>query len=260
MSLPRVTVLIANRNYENYLLQAIGSTIGQTYSNIQICIIDDASTDKSVQVVNDFFSRFNDVKRGAINPNIDLLMAIEDNRKYTAICCKNNLGPSGARNIGIDVTLNETEIYAILDADDFMYPNKIERCVQKFLNYPDVGVVYANYDILNVATNNLIREYKWPFSRQHLLNECIVHSGSLIKKDVLLAIKEPTGYYDVNLTVAEDWDLWLRASEKCTVAHIPESLTCVRNHNQSSVYYRNQDTWNRCWHYVAQKTRMRNGQ
>lgn len=256
MNKPQVTVLIANHNYGKYLVDALDSCFKQTYQPLQICIINDCCTDSSLKICD---ALFKDVQHqfGQLAENIDIKIGIVHNNKIVVINSNIQLGPSLARNIGIDVTNSDTDIYAILDADDYMYPAKIEKCANKLLSNEAISTVYADYDIFNVETSNLIREYKEPFSYRRLLQDCIVHSGAVIKKDALLSVKESTGYYDNRMRTCEDYDLWLRLAEKSIIAHLPESLTFVRIHNNNSTNSVSKDIWNKNWALIQQKLKTR---
>lgn len=239
----QVTFIICCYNNSQWIQNAIQSAKNQTVKN-KICIIDDGSTDNSVEII--------------LN-TLNLPSKIEENEyiKYTdgtdlLISLSKNHGPSYARNIGIAATIKNTDVYAILDADDENYPNKLERCL-KDLEDPNVGVVYADYDILDVDKDLIRREYKERFSRSRLTQECIVHSGSLISKNFLNRVKEDTGWYDSTLRCAEDLDLWLRLSEICYISHVPESLSLVRVHQNNSTNSVKKEIWNQCWQRVSQK-------
>ncbi len=257
MNLPQATIIICNHNYGKYILDALDSAINQTYPSLQICIIDDGSTDNSWEIIDKALFKNYEHQITQLPSNVTIKQRIDNNRKYSAIKLPNSVGPSYARNIGIESSINETDYYIILDADDIAMPNKVERFVQKFLQFPETGVVYADYDILNIHTGNIIREYKEPYSRNRLLQECIVHSGAGINKQALLAVRDEFGFYDVNLRCAEDFDLWLRISDRFAICHIPESLTFVRVHSENATYSVKNEVWQQCWQRVQAKTQAR---
>ena len=177
MTLLSVTILIANYNDEEYLDRAIESAVNQNYPGpLQICIVDDGSTDKSWDIISEYIK----------NPKKDNFMGLDTifsennigrfgNTKIVAIR-NENTGPSKARNIGIQYMMDDTDVYAILDSDDEMYENKISECIPIFENDEMIGVVYADYDTFHTSTGKIIREYKEPYSRRRLVQECIVHS------------------------------------------------------------------------------------
>jgi hypothetical protein len=167
-------------------------------------------------------------------------------------------GPSLARNIGIDITKSFTTYYQILDSDDFMFDRKLEILSDKMESDPAIGVVYADYNILNVETGIVLREWKKPYQQRLMMSgECIVHSGSMIRTEKLLSVMESTGYYDRNLRCAEDLDLWLRLSERSVISHVPTALTLVRVHKKNSTFSVDKQVWERCWARVSQKSQER---
>lgn len=249
---PQPTILICNHNYGHYVQDAIDSAFAQEYPiKPVICVVDDKSTDDSEEkIIRELFS--GDFKRPEeiIQENGIRILKRDERIAIFLPACQ---GPSMARNIGIEVTKHFTDFYMILDADDVMKPSKTAQFAQALFIADIVGVVYADYDILNVETGNIIREYKEPYSRERLLKECIVHSGAGIKKQALLDVADQFGYYDINMRTAEDYELWIRISKKYMIQHIAEPLTLVRVHSQNSTNTVSKDTWVRNWKYISQK-------
>jgi len=250
MNHPQPTILICNHNYERYIPYAIKSAFAQNYPTRPIiCVVDDASTDNSrATIISNLFG--GDIPLIAKQDNGVEIARLNNNVAIFLPACQ---GPSFARNIGIEFTKEATDFYMILDADDEMRPDKTLKFAQALYMADMIGVVYADYDILNVETGNIIREYKEPYSRQRLLEECIVHSGSGIKKEALLASADDYGYYDINMRTAEDYELWIRISKKYIIHHIAEPLTLVRVHSQNSTNTVSKETWQRNWKYISLK-------
>jgi hypothetical protein len=117
--------------------------------------------------------------------------------------------------------------------------------------------VYGDYDTFHVDSNRTIREFKEPYSRKRLVQECIVHSGSLVLKEALQSVLEETGFYDKTMRTCEDYDLWMRISEKYIIAHVPKSLTKVRVTGDNSSFVVNQETWRKNWLRVMEKMQSR---
>lgn len=260
MTLPAVTILIANYNDEEYLDGAIESAINQNYPGpLQVCIVDDGSTDNSWNIIQSYIEN---LETDSFQ-DLDVIFSKNKNGRLgntKIIGIKNkNTGPSEARNIGIQYTLDDTDIYAILDSDDEMYEDKVSKCVKVFGKGDGmIGVVYADYDTVHTNTGKIIREFKEPFSRKRLVRECIVHSGSLISKEALKASWEDTGYYDKTMRTCEDYDLWMRISEQFIIAHVPKSLTLVRVTGDNSSFIVNQEIWQKNWIRVMEKMQARN--
>jgi glycosyltransferase involved in cell wall biosynthesis len=256
--LPPINVLIANYNYEDWVVGCVNSALKQTYPNLAITLVDSNSTDNSWQNIYKAF--FKGKMHEKILPHeyeikkVMLRSQYGHDVPFTAIKIDAKRGPSFARNIGIDYTIKNTWAYAILDADDEMMPNKVERLFKEIAQLPNViGAAYGDYDVLNVETGIATREYKEPFSAQRLQSNCIVHSGSLVTAEALNAVKDHNGYYDNNLMVAEDWDLWLRICKKYMILHVPEPLTLVRTSRKNTTHSVDKEIWNKCWQRVADK-------
>jgi glycosyltransferase involved in cell wall biosynthesis len=262
--LPTITVLIANYNYGEYVETAINSAVAQDYPGpLQICIVNDGSTDDSWEIIKKRIGG-----EEAQDKNLTVIKSNGDhpNQSFIAINVDNG-GASFARNTGIEYTLDSTHAYAILDADDEYYPNKVSKMVKKFVEDPfRIGVVYADYDIHDLDSGKMVAEFKQPFNREVLGRECIVHSNALISKLALVAVNEPTGFYDVNLHgpaggefigCCEDYDLWMRISERFIVIHIPESLAVANITGMNQTTNVTPEIFNQNWNYMMAKAQNR---
>ena len=115
--------------------------------------------------------------------------------------------------------------------------------ITELVEHPEVGVAYADYDIETPVYSK--EELKPSYDRQTLLQRCIVHSNSLIKKQHLELVRLPNGeFFDSRLHgpasqgfigCTEDYDLWIRLSKVCMMTHVPECLAKANEHgnNQS---------------------------
>jgi glycosyltransferase involved in cell wall biosynthesis len=253
MENPRVTFIIAHHNYQEYLDSAIKSALNQTYPNIHICIIDDCSQDQ--KSVKDIVNKYEEPTHGTQTQN---LMMECGNKITTVYITDRPRGPSYARNRGIEYCWENSDIFAILDADDENYPEKIEKCVRVIQEYPnEIGAVYCDHLTLNTITNTSLIEYRKPFDLYLLLQECIVHSGSVITKMALEHTKEDVGFYDEDMRTCEDYDLWMRISEKFMIAHIAEPLSLVRVQPKNSTDTVHKTVWNHNYQRVFQKRQQR---
>ena len=249
----KITVIIANHNYARYIQAAISSCVAQTVQPYCIAICEDGSTDNSWDTILEWFPN----KEFTEEHGVKIYRQYLNNTLFVAVQLTKAYGPSFARNVLIDITKDFTDLYQILDADDMMRQNKLEVLSNKIKEAPTIGLVYADYDILNVHAGNLIREWKEPYSRRRLMQECIVHSGFMVKKETLIKTAEPTGFYDVNMRTCEDWDLELRISESHLIAHVPQSLTIVRNHKDNSTFSVPSQIWQQNWNRIRTKLQSR---
>ena len=229
---PKVAIIIANYNYGDYVINAIKSIENQTYDGpIKIFLVDDGSSDDSWEKLSEYKK-----EKG------EHASLISEEDKYNFMRIENS-GASVARNVAIEAALEWADIFGILDCDDEYYPKKVEKLVAKLVEYPEVGVAYADYDIETPVYSK--QELKPSYDRQVLLQRCIVHSNSLIKKEHLEDVRLPNGeFFDSRLHgpasqgfigCTEDYDLWIRLSKICMITHVPECLARANEHgnNQS---------------------------
>lgn len=124
-----VSVIIVNYNYGNFISSAIDSALAQTYKNIEVIVVDDGSTDNSREVIEQYSS------------NVI--------RKF-----KKNGGQASAFNAGFE--LSSGDIICFLDSDDYFKPDKIEKIIALFKDYPKSGWVFHQYKNFDNITNKTI--------------------------------------------------------------------------------------------------------
>jgi GT2 family glycosyltransferase len=250
VGLPQLTIVIPNHNYGRWLADAIMSVVSDPYPAKQVVVVDNGSTDNSWKVLCNLWGHSYET------PNEEQLYGSKVlNTMVWAIYKQKPCGPSIARNQAINLRWNETHIYGFLDADDIYLPGKIQKSIDCFIQDPDrIGAIYTDYDTVNIDTGVKVRTYKEPFDYQRLLKECIVHSACFVSKSAL----QHCGLYDENLVCCEDYDLWLRISERFLLVHIPESLMLVKVHSQNSTNTLGVDIWQNCRQRVFQKIANRN--
>lgn len=250
-SLPSVTAVIPCHNHVQWVLDAIESVASQNYKNKRIVVVDDGSTDGSFERVADSLYK----PRRLTDKDVRIAVGRTPNHPVDLIIYRFETasGPSFARNHGIKAAWDGTDIFAFLDSDDMYEPGKISQSVERFMEAPQlVGAVYSDYDTLS-PKGTRFREYKEPYSRARLVQECIVNCDSLVNKAALGA----AGLFDEELRVCEDFDLWLRISESHTLVHIPESLVTIRVGSHSATGNVQKDVWEACYKRVMQKTHER---
>ncbi len=243
----KFTVVIPNHNYGKWIGGAIDSVVNDTsYLYKRIVVVDDGSTDDSWEII---CNKLNIQKRESCKMHDGYVSGI----KATAYRFDQAGGPSRARNIAIKHTMDYTDVFGFLDADDEYKQGKIGLSIKKFMEDPiHLGAVYTDYDTIDEAGITR-REYKEPFNRERLARECIVHSACLVKKEAL----ERCGTYDEEMRTCEDYDLWMRISEAYCLVHIPESLMLVRVGSHNSTATVKPEIWQKNWQRVMDKAQAR---
>lgn len=208
---PLVSVIIPVYNGAGYVGQALESALGQTYSHLEILVIDDGSTDRSLDVLELYAKR---------DPRVRVLR-------------QPNGGVAKARNRCIEEARGE--LIAPLDADDLWQPQKIERQVQRLLEAGDrVGIVYCWWAWIDDRNRILDRSPRWTLEGETF--EALVQINFIGNTSVPLFRKQcvlEAGGYDATLAAAgaggcEDWELVLRIANRYDVAVVPEILLGYR--------------------------------
>lgn len=197
---PLVSVICMSYNHENYVVQSLNSVLNQTYKNIQLIITDDASTDDSRRVINDWLENHSDI-----------------------IFIYNNSNSGNTKTFNKALKFAKGEYIIDLAADDILLKDCIEKQLSTFLNSEKkkLGIVYGNAELIS-ENNTHIRYYyevnaekrtlKTPASGNIYLamlsqSSMICSVSSMVKREVL----EQLNGYNENLAY-EDLDLWIRAS------------------------------------------------
>lgn len=204
---PLVSVFIPTYNDENFVQQAIDSVLAQKFSNYELIIINDASTDRTAEIINQYRHQ----------PQV---------RIYHN---KNNLGVAANWNFG--VSLCRGDFVVRLNADDFFAPDYLEKVIAVFQQYPETDMVFTGVNLLN--NDKLAQElpYKESWIRPGLLflpeilHVCCIRASSVCVKRRCF---ERWGGVIEEMDVHEDWELWVRIAANGQVGYIAEPLTYYR--------------------------------
>ena len=201
---PLITVLMPVYNGATYLTVAIDSILNQTFSDFEFLIIDDGSTDQS----------------------IDQIMSYDDPR-IQLIKNKNNRGQSETLNKGL--SLARGKYIARMDQDDISMPERLKKQLDFMENNSDVDVCGSWLQLMGKYNGIIELETQSEEIKISLLtNQNLAHSAVMIRKSTLVK-------YDLNynptLTVGNDYDLWVRMLEYCSFANLPEPLLKFRMHD-----------------------------
>lgn len=239
--------VIPCHNHDKWIMHAVDSIVEDPYKKKQIAIVDDGSTDSSWEVICKAISK-------KIAKSNCIVQGEYRGVSVLAYRFTKAGGPSRARNKGMELLWDYTDVFGFLDSDDMYIPGKIQKSMMLFQNdvYNKVGAVYTDFYTLNSIGESCC-QYKEPFSRERLVRECIVNNDSLVSKYAL----EKCGKYDETMRVCEDYDLWMRISEKFVILHIPEALVQIRVGTHSSTDTVKKEIWQKNYNKVFEKAQAR---
>ena len=248
---PTVTAVIPLHNHEKWIQECIGGMVEQTYKNLRIVVVDDGSDDASLQKALELLES----PRQIPTENEPLIWTGEIAKIPTIIASfEQARGPSFARNYGIKTGWEGTDLFAFCDSDDVYQPSKIEESVKVWLESPGlIGIIYSDYTAVNIHSGYKQRQFKEPFNRRRLMEECIINMDSVFAKWVF----EKAGEFDTSLRTVEDLDMYLRATEFGMAVHIPKSLVDIRVGPHSSSSTVSKQDWEKNYRRVFEKTQER---
>jgi len=206
---PLVSIVIPTYNHAPMLQRALATVIEQTYQNWNAVVINNFSTDNTLEVI----AKFNDPRIQCVN-------------------FSNNGVIGASRNEGI--TLSTGEYVAFLDSDDTWFPTKIEKCVASLENGSDL-VCHAEFWIDESGKSRLVAYGPSEAATHHNLifkGNRISTSATMVRATLL---KEVNGF-DVSpeLISTEDYDLWIRlAARSDRFAFIDEPLGKYHRHDNN---------------------------
>lgn len=198
----KVTVLMSVYNSQEYLRQAIGSILNQTYKDFEFLIINDGSTDQSLKIIKSYKD------------------------KRIRIISRENKGLVYSLNEGIK--LAKGHYIARQDSDDISLPHRLEKEVQFLDKNTSIGMVGSNYTIIDtkgkkLATTNVFTRPMDLKIAQITCNQ-FGHGSIMMRKDVAIQC----GGYDKSVGHVEDYHLWTRISRVSDIANIEEPLYLYR--------------------------------
>ena len=206
--MPKVSVVIPAYNAMKYLPATVEIVLQQSFTDIEILIINDGSSDNIIA----WTAQITD-------PRVQVIS-------------QQNQGLSGARNTGIHHASGE--YIAFIDADDLWLPTKLEKQVKCLDNSPQAGLVYtwtAWTDETGKPTGVIVAShvegYVW---EQMVVNDKISNGSSAMVRRICF---DKVGLFDTELTSSEDRDMWIRLAAHYHFAVVKEPLTLYRRHSQS---------------------------
>lgn len=219
-----VSIIVTSYNHSEYLEQRLTSLLNQTYKNIEIIVIDDCSTDDSLDVLTKF-EQFSNI----------MIHALKKNQGYAAAC-----------NIGVGFSRGEFIMFA--ECDDFNEPTHVEILLEALHFNQSAGIVFCRSNMVDshgkrfgsdfdyreaefqklCKTDTLIPQER---AQRFFLIACVIPnmSAALIRKRYYQAVRGLSSGYKA----CADWDFWCRMSRHCDLYYIEKSLNNFRRHENS---------------------------
>lgn len=199
-----VSIVIPAFNAEFTILDTLRSVVEQTYLDVEAVIVNDGSTDQTENVVKDFIVN---------HPNIRLLSTA-------------NQGLPATRNYGFLQTQGEYVVF--LDADDLLDKSYVYECLEKFKRDSELSVVYTQVTFFERENGLFVLP---PFSSEGILLANCITATAMIKSRLFKEV----GMYDETLKFYEDWELWIRLTNKYPkVARVEKPLFFYRRRNSQN--------------------------
>lgn len=204
---PIVTVFMAVFNGEKYITEAINSILNQSFTDFELLIINDGSTDKTVEIIDQF-----------------------DDLRIHLLHNASNKGLTYTRNRGIDEA--NGKYIAVMDSDDISLPDRLKTQICFMEANPEVALC-GGHAIFIDGYSREIGRYEVAvgnnLSYKLVLQNIFVNSTLIMKKTTMV---EVGGYRD--MSPAEDYDLSFRISQKNRVANLSEDLVKYREHGNNT--------------------------
>lgn len=198
---PKVTVYIANHNYEKYVGQAIDSVLSQTFADFELIVIDDGSADGSAEIMRLYES----------HPKVQLIFQSQKGLNVT-----NNIAFRAARG----------EYFMRLDADDILAPEALAVLSSTLDRDPRVGLVFPDYYHIDERGEIIELVRRHDFEKVGLLDQPAHGACTMIRRSCL----EMIGGYNEAYNCQDGVDIWLRLIEHYQIKNVNVPLFYYRRH------------------------------
>jgi glycosyltransferase involved in cell wall biosynthesis len=203
-----VSVIVPTYNRAAYLQEALGSIFQQTLPPAEIIIVDDGSTDNTEEIV-------------------------QHARKPVQFYRQEHKGVAAARNLGMQMATGD--LIAWLDSDDLWEPEFVETTMSSLAAHPEWGGVYSGITMINEKGEVLSQSVRVVPPEQfydRLAEDCFLATPTVVARK---SCYDRSGGFDLQFSVSEDYDMWLRLGKHCAFACIPTPLARIRVHASNTM-------------------------
>lgn len=200
---PKVSVLMPTYNVEKYIAEAIESILNQTFTDFELIILDDGSTDGSADIAKSF----------------------TDNR---IVYHHNDVNLGLANNLNVGLGMARGKYIARMDGDDISLPKRFQTQIDFLEAHPDIDLCSCGLQMFGTEDTVWVREVDPEAVKITMMfYSPILHATSVWRRE---SFEEHNLYYDQNAFPAEDYELWSRAVFHCKLVNIPQVLYRYRIH------------------------------
>ena len=207
---PLVSVIIPAYNSEKFIAETIESALIQSFTDLEVLVVDDGSIDYQKQVIDQF--------------------VLKDNR--VRYIFQNNQGVSAARNNGY--AQSRGQYIAFLDSDDVWFPENLKLKLEKFLT-GDFGLVHSDAVLINERSEIIPGSLSG--NEGDLLNDLLSWNGTQIPGPSSVLIKrrviDQVGLFDVKVSTSADRDYFIRVASRFKIGRVDQVTWKYRVHNSN---------------------------
>jgi glycosyltransferase involved in cell wall biosynthesis len=205
--LPLVTIITSVFNQADYLFETIESVLNQDYPNLEYIVIDDGSTDHTIQILKSFGDR----------------IRFEH---------QSNMGQATALNRGWKMA--KGSLVGYLSADDILYPGAISKLVNLLEDDESIICVFPDSNLIDKESRVIKKNVCKPFDLTETIvrQECYIGPGAIFRRSAFNVI----GYWKSDLKLAPDREFWIRLAACGRIQMCFEVLAGYRMHSQSISY------------------------
>ena len=210
-----VSVLLPSYQHEQWIDDTIESVLNQSYTNVKLIIVDDASSDNSIRIIKEYAAKDPRIRFEAFEKNQGAMVAL--NRCYE---------------------LSSGDYIATISSDDIWELDKLETQVKILKNNPNIGTVFAltkfidehgaiTTNVNDVFVNSRISRTKYQWMNYFFSENCICYPTSLVRKECY----EQIGFFNTAYRSLPDFQMWIRLFYHYSVFIIDEPLMRFRVHS-----------------------------
>ena len=221
----KISVVTASYNYAEYIEETIQSVLNQTYNDWEMIIVDDGSSDNSIEIIQEY---------------------IEQDGRIKLFTHENNANKGLKETLLLGIQKAQGDWIVFLESDDMLREDYLEKKVTLTAKYPDVGLIFNDVEFF--GNEDRIKQVKKPYTKQsynklikktfprnifkeiNISNRILTFSVVMVKKDALCP-----EYFNTPVDKLLDWWLYIHITYKNDVYYIPEKLTLWRMHKDSYI-------------------------